>query len=89
MPCCPDQLSSACDDTSREIRVSTASGSRSPLPLALAWIEEELNDLSTRDLLRKPKLRTGRQGRSVVLDGRTLVNFGSNDYLGYAGDVRL
>ena len=89
MPCSPDQSSSACDDTSREIRVSTASGSRSPLPLALAWIEEELNDLSTRDLLRKPKLRTGRQGRSVVLDGRTLVNFGSNDYLGYAGDVRL
>jgi 8-amino-7-oxononanoate synthase len=41
------------------------------------------------DLVRPRRLRTGKQGATVILDGRELVNFGANDYLGYAGDVRL
>ncbi|MFM9025728.1 MAG: aminotransferase class I/II-fold pyridoxal phosphate-dependent enzyme [Planctomycetaceae bacterium] len=60
-----------------------------PLPEPLAWIDAELADLEAADLLRPRRVRTGRQGRDVELDGRSLVNFGSNDYLGYAGDVRL
>jgi 8-amino-7-oxononanoate synthase len=40
-------------------------------------------------LERPRRVRSGRQGATVELDGRTLLNFGSNDYLGYAGDVRL
>ena len=59
------------------------------LPEALAWIDAGLAALSADDLLRPRRVRAGKQGAKVVLDGRELVNFGSNDYLGYAGDVRL
>ena len=60
-----------------------------PLPEPLAWIDDDLDALRAADLERPHRVRSGRQGREVELDGRTLVNFGSNDYLGYAGDVRL
>ena len=60
-----------------------------PLPEPLGWINGELADLAAGDLIRPRRVRSGRQGAKVVLDGRELVNFGSNDYLGYAGDVRL
>ena len=59
------------------------------LPEALAWIDAGLATLSADNLLRPHRVRTGKQGAKVILDGRELVNFGSNDYLGYAGDVRL
>jgi 8-amino-7-oxononanoate synthase len=60
-----------------------------PLPASLAWIEDDLADLRDLGLERPHRMRSGRQGREVDLDGQTLLNFGSNDYLGYAGDVRL
>jgi len=60
-----------------------------PLPEPLGWIAADLAALAAGDLLRPHRIRTGRQGARVVLDGRELVNFGANDYLGYAGDVRL
>lgn len=59
------------------------------LPAALAWVEGELELLRAAGLERPARVRQGRQGREVTLDGHTLVTFGSNDYLGYAGDVRL
>jgi 8-amino-7-oxononanoate synthase len=60
-----------------------------PLPDALAWIDDEIVALRTAGLERPARVRDGRQGAEVCLDGRTLLNFGSNNYLGYAGDVRL
>ena len=60
-----------------------------PLPAALEWIGNDLAALRAAGLERPHRVRTGRQGSVVTLDGRALVNFGSNDYLGYAGDVRL
>jgi 8-amino-7-oxononanoate synthase len=60
-----------------------------PLPEPLGWIADDLAALRAADLERPHRVRTGRQGREVRLDGRTLVNFGANDYLGYSGDVRL
>jgi len=60
-----------------------------PLPEPLQWVADGLDRLRQRDLVRPRRMRHGRQGREVVLDGRRLVNFGANDYLGYAGDVRL
>jgi 8-amino-7-oxononanoate synthase len=64
---------------------------RAPLPLPdpLAWIAEAFTALQRAGLERPHRVRVGRQGREVELDGRRLVNFGSNDYLGYCGDVRL
>ncbi|MFM8282683.1 MAG: aminotransferase class I/II-fold pyridoxal phosphate-dependent enzyme [Planctomycetaceae bacterium] len=60
-----------------------------PLPAALEWVDAAIDGLRRRDLLRPRRVRRGRQGREVDLDGRRLVHFGANDYLGYAGDVRL
>jgi len=60
-----------------------------PLPRPLAWITADMLALRAAGLERPPRVRSGRQGREVDLDGKTLTNFGSNDYLGYAGDVRL
>jgi 8-amino-7-oxononanoate synthase len=60
-----------------------------PLPAALDWIADDLDALRTAGLERPHRVRSGRQGREVDLDGQTLLNFGSNDYLGLAGDVRL
>jgi len=59
------------------------------LPEPLAWIEDDLAALRAAGLERPARVRDGRQGAEVSLDGHTLLNFGSNDYLGYAGDVRL
>ena len=60
-----------------------------PLPAALDWIAEALDQLAAAGLERPQRTRDGRQGATVDFDGRRLVNVGSNDYLGYAGDVRL
>jgi 8-amino-7-oxononanoate synthase len=60
-----------------------------PLPDAIGWIADDLAELAAGDLLRPHRVRSGRQGARVELNGRELVNFGANDYLGYAGDVRL
>jgi len=57
--------------------------------LPLAWLDRELADLDRQGLRRRLQTREGPQGARVVLDGRELVNFGSNDYLGLAADPRL
>ena len=64
-------------------------GAAAPLPDALAWIDDEIAALRAAGLERPARVRDGRQAAAVTLDGRTLLNFGANNYLGYAGDVRL
>jgi 8-amino-7-oxononanoate synthase len=56
---------------------------------ALDWIDDELELLQRAGLRRSLTERHGAQSASVVVHGRELVNFGSNDYLGLASDERL
>jgi 8-amino-7-oxononanoate synthase len=54
-----------------------------------AWIEESLETIHRADWYRSVKTIYGRPGAIVNLEGRYLINFASNDYLGLAGDDRL
>ena len=60
-----------------------------PLPESLQWLEDDLGTIKSNDLFRPVRTRLGRQDGTVILNDRELINFGSNDYLGYAGDSRL
>jgi len=55
----------------------------------LDWIDGELARLDELGLRRRLCVRSGPQAARLVLDGRELTNFGSNDYLGLAADPRL
>jgi 8-amino-7-oxononanoate synthase len=55
----------------------------------LDWIDAELSELAQDGLRRSLRTRAGVQGATITLDGRELINFGSNDYLGLAADGRL
>jgi len=49
------------------------------------WINDELTAWKDLGLLRERSERETFQGVEIVLDGKELINFGSNDYLGLAG----
>jgi 8-amino-7-oxononanoate synthase len=54
----------------------------------LAWLDDELKSLQSQGLRRGRSERAGPQRpAAIVLDGRELINFGSNDYLGLADDL--
>lgn len=55
----------------------------------LAWIAPELAGLEQQGLRRRLSTRTGGQACRILLEGRELVNFSSNDYLALASDPRL
>jgi 8-amino-7-oxononanoate synthase len=55
----------------------------------LSWIAAALDALDKQGLRRRLSTREGGQAATIRLDGRELVNFGSNDYLGLAADPRL
>src|SRR5437899_3009603 len=53
----------------------------------LDWLNDALADLDRRGLRRTLAARSGPQrGDRIELGGQSLVNFGSNDYLGLASD---
>jgi 8-amino-7-oxononanoate synthase len=56
----------------------------------LDWLDESLDDLDRRGLRRTLAARAGLQrGDRIEIAGQSLVNFGSNDYLGLAADPRV
>jgi 8-amino-7-oxononanoate synthase len=52
-------------------------------------LRRNLEELSARHLHRRLRRVDSPQSTQVQLDGRTLLNFSSNDYLGLANDPRL
>ena len=52
-------------------------------------LNRELVLLKDKGLLRSLRTVASSQGREIVLDGQRILNFCSNDYLGFAGDARI
>lgn len=53
------------------------------------WIDGALSAIAEAGLIRSLRSVAGAQGPVIELDGRQVLNFCSNDYLGLAGDRRL
>ena len=56
---------------------------------SLDWIDTAIAKLENNDLLRKLTCRETPQSGCIHVNGRRLINFSANDYLGLASDPRL
>ena len=55
----------------------------------MGFFDDAIDELKGRGLFRSLKETGSVQGPEIVLNGRKVLNFCSNDYLGLAGDPRL
>ena len=58
----------------------------------LPWnsqLQQALAERKSAGLYRRSRLRDGQQGVDVVVDGRKMLSFSSNDYLGLAAHPAL
>lgn len=58
--------------------------------MSLDWLDSALEDLTQKALRRRLAVRSSPQNpAAITIHNQNLVHFGSNDYLGLAGDARL
>lgn len=53
------------------------------------WLDDALTTIKKANWYRQVKTISGKAGSIIELNGKQVVNFASNDYLGFAGDRRL
>ncbi|MGK7933316.1 MAG: 8-amino-7-oxononanoate synthase [Microcystaceae cyanobacterium] len=53
------------------------------------WIEKSLTTIDKANWYRQVTTIDGRSGAEITIDGKNLINFASNDYLGLSSDLRL
>jgi len=54
-----------------------------------ALLQKDLQDLESLGIYRSLKTLDSPQGREIILEGKRVLNFCSNDYLGLANDARI
>ena len=54
-----------------------------------ARVAQELQDISTQGLTKPERIIASRQGPAIQVNGREVLNFCANNYLGLAGDERV
>jgi len=59
------------------------------IPDKLKWVEEELNNLRIANLYNRIRTLSSPQGAWLVVDGKRVLNFCSNNYLGLANHPHL
>ena len=59
------------------------------LTTKLDWMQAELDSLKTQGLFTRIRSLSSAQGARIMVEGRSLLNFCSNNYLGLANDPRL
>ena len=52
-------------------------------------LERQLAELDAQNLRRRLRVLESPQGTVIAVEGRALINFSSNDYLGFASDERV
>jgi 8-amino-7-oxononanoate synthase len=67
----------------------TSDDDPSAADVSFDWVDEALRELSNHGLRRTLAARMGPQAAVIQIDDRQVINLGSNDYLGLAGDPRL
>ena len=70
------------------MKESPVPSSQSPIP-RLSWLDKSLETIHRANWYRSVKEISGLPGAVIELEGRRVINFASNDYLGLAGDPRL
>ncbi|MEL7509631.1 MAG: 8-amino-7-oxononanoate synthase [Cyanobacteria bacterium J06554_1] len=63
--------------------------SNKPATNPYGWITQSLQTLHRANWYRQVKPIDGKGGAVISIDGKSCLNFASNDYLGLAGDPRL
>jgi 8-amino-7-oxononanoate synthase len=53
------------------------------------FLQKDLQDLESAGIYRTLKTLDSPQGREIILEGKRVLNFCSNDYLGLANDARI